>query len=381
MTMLRRSLLAAVLTLTLGFAAPVAAASPAPATAHGQQPAVELLDSRWGGDRDQADLREAVGAVDDDDAGRGVGIALIDSGVTASFAASHENVVVGPDLTGGGDPRDGYGHGTFLASLIVGGSGSSEPVRGIAPGATLVSVKAARDDGTTDVQTLMDAVRWTVDNRAAHNIRVLVLAVGVDPLGPYTDSPLAAVLEVAWASGIVVVVPSGNDGTAGVSHPADDPWLLSVGASDSHGTSTPDDDTVAPWSGRSSSPARPDVVAPGTSVLGARAPGTTVDRENPSARKGHGLFVGSGTSMSAAVVGGGAAVVVQHHPNATPDDVKGAIRDSARPIDGAGQLDIEEAIETEASATWVQDHEIALDELGGQLPQMPWAGVSWTGVS
>lgn len=395
--MRRRSLLGAL----LAFAAILLPAPPAHAAVLDRAPrhaapSFELTSDDWGVQRaedaerhgrrvnDVSVVADAVGAPDDPMAGAGVGIALIDSGLTPEFARSHPRVVVGPDFTHDGQLRDRYGHGTFLASLIVGGTGSSKSVRGTAPGATLISLEAAGADGTTDLETLTEAIGWVVEHRAEHNIRVLVLAVGIDPVGTYTDSLLSAALEVAWASGIVVVVPSGNHGADGLTHPGDDPWLLSVGAADTHGTSDLDDDTVAPWSGRSvtGGVSRPDVVAPGTSVVGARAPGSTVDRANPSARRGRGLFVGSGTSMASAIAAGGAAVVLQHHPAATPDDVKGALRDTARPLaGGGGMVDIEAAIDADPSPAWQQDHEIALDGLGGQLLEMPWAGVSWTGVS
>jgi serine protease AprX len=255
-------------------------------------------------------------------------------------------------------------------------------VQGIAPGATLVSVKAARSNGTSNLGILMESVRWVIEHREDHNIRVLVLAVSLGEIDDYTDSPLSAVLEAAWASGIVVVVPSGNLGTGGVTHPGDDPWLVSVGASDTKGTDRTGDDVVAAWSGREGGPfARPDLVAPGTSVIGARAPGSTIDRQHPSARRGRGLFVGSGTSMASALVAGAAAVVLEHHPGATPDDVKGALRDTARPISGGRQLNVSGAVSATPHDGWVQHHEIALDGLGGTLEGMPWTGVSWTGVS
>jgi serine protease AprX len=360
-----------VTTVALMGAAPVAGATPGP-RGHG------------GGWRevDPAHAFAAVQGVGGRRAGAGVGVALIDSGVSARFAADHDRVVIGPDVTGGRNPYDRYGHGTFLASLIVGGAGPDQPVKGIAPGATLVSVKAARSNGTSNLGILMGSVRWVIEHRAEHNIRVLVLAVSLGEIDDYTDSPLSAVLEAAWASGIVVVVPSGNLGQEGVTHPGDDPWLVSVGASDTKGTNRTNDDVVASWSGREGGPfARPDLVAPGSSVIGARVPGSTIDRQYPSARRGRGLFVGSGTSMASALVAGAAAVVLEHHSGATPDDVKGALSDTARPISGGRQLSVAGALSATPRAGWVQHHEIALDGLGGTLEGMPWTGVSWTGVS
>ena len=127
-------------------------------------------------------------------------------------------------------------------------------------------------------------------------------------------------MEQAWAAGLAVVVSAGNDAGA-VSKPGDDPFVITVGAADVHGTASLADDTVAAFS--SAVPGKPDLVAPGVS-LGRCAP-----RDRPStcfnetARVGDAYFKGSGTSQAAAVVSGVIARMFDADPALTPDQIEG----------------------------------------------------------
>jgi serine protease AprX len=252
--------------------------------------------------------------------------------------------------------------------------------------ATLVSLKVAGADGNTTLRRVSAAVTWAIAHRDDLQIRVIVLALGAPTDGSYVDDPLAAMLETAWANGITVVVPSGNLGPGIVTAPGDDAWLLTTGASDPHATTATSDDTVAPFSGSGhlAEGPKPDVVAPGVSLLSLRAPGSTIDRRHPEGRVDTNLFRGSGTSMAVALTGGAAALVVQAHPDATPDDVKGALTSSADPIAGSalGAVDISAAIAAPASPAWWQHHPYALGGLDLSPGEgMPWTSRSWTSRS
>src|SRR4029077_4149400 len=110
----------------------------------------------------------------------------------------------------------------------------------------------------------------------------------------------------AWKHGIVVVVSAGNDGSdsARLTDPATDPFVLAVGASDTNGTPDANDNSVADFSSRGDLTRRPDVVAPGRSIVSLRAPGSLIDQAFPGGRVGDDLFRGSGTSQAAAVTSG-----------------------------------------------------------------------------
>lgn len=320
------------------------------------------------------------------DAGEGVGVALVDTGVADSPDLAGR-LVRGPDFSGERDGVDRYGHGTFMAGLIAGDGTASadEPVvhMGVAPGATVVSVKVAGADGSTTLSRLLAGIGWVVVNRDEHEIRVMNLSFGMDTDLPYLANPLSGAVEAAWASGIVVVGASGNDGEGRVSSPGNDPWIVTVGASDTHGTADAADDTVAAFSGREQFRryAKPDVVAPGVSVVSLRAPGSTVDSTHPEGRVGDTYFRGSGTSMASALVAGGLATLARQHPEATPDELKGALLDGGAVIDGgsAVAVSLEGAGDAEPRDDWWQRYPIAFDGLGrGLRDRMPWTATRWT---
>ena len=327
--------------------------------------------------------QRVTGAADLWDAGvtgRGVDVALVDSGVVPVDGLSDTRKVLhGPDLSfeaddctsGGCVPSparhlDSFGHGTHMAGIIGGrDSATPSPVRGndsrhflgMAPDARIVSVKVADAAGATDVSQVIAAIDWVVRNRNKNglNIRVLNLSFGTDGVQPYQLDPLSHAAEVAWHRGIVVVVAAGNGGygSAKLNNPAYNPWVIAVGASDGQGTDDVEDDVVPDWSSTGDGTRNPDLVAPGRSVLSLRDPGSLIDATYPSARFGSRFFRGSGTSQAAAVVAGAAALLVQQRPDATPDQVKALLTETAHRLpaaenaaQGAGLLDLSQAAAT-----------------------------------
>jgi serine protease AprX len=305
--------------------------------------------------------------------GNGVTVALIDTGIApVEGLATAGKVFNGPDLSfesNASNTRyvDGYGHGTHMAAIIAGkdsavvaGNESDDKnFVGMAPDAKLVSLKVGAGDGAVDVSQVVAAIDWVVQHRTDHNIRVLNLSYGTNSLQSSTVDPLAHAVENAWRAGIVVVVAAGNEGETGattLTMPAADPYVIAVGSADHHGSDKPKHTTVGAWTNDGTSTRRPDLLAPGKSVVSLRVPGSLVDRQHPEGliageRKGR-MFRGTGTSQSAAVVSGAAALLLQRNPNLTPDQVKGLLRSSAHklrsgadPTQGAGLLDVEGAIE------------------------------------
>ncbi len=320
------------------------------------------------------------------EAGRGVAVALVDTGVADTPDLNGSRLVRGPDLSGEGDGVDHYGHGTFMAGLIAGdgtaSAGATTRHFGVAPAATLVSVKVARADGSTSVSRVIAGIGWVVSNRDTYGIDVLNLSFGVDGPMPYGLNPLSAAVEAAWASGITVVASAGNEGAGDVTSPGSDPYVITVGATNAAGTPSTTDDTVPSWSGseRFHGYSKPDVVAPGVSVVSLRAPGSTIDVAHPEGRVDDVYFRGSGTSMSTALAAGAAAVLLSHHPAATPDDVKGALIDgAATTADGAREIDVAQSDQAQARPDWWQHYGIAFDGLDRGLGDgMPWTASRWT---
>ena len=297
--------------------------------------------------------------------GKGIGVALVDTGVTPVAGLTSGNVVNGPDLSfDSQNPTtahiDGFGHGTHLASIIAGrdvaGTPASyaDPTRfnGIAPDATLVNVKVGAGNGAVDVTQVIAGIDWVVEHRNDKNIRVINLSYGTDSLQSSSVDPLAYAVENAWRHGIVVVVSGGNEGdsTKTLASPASDPFVLAVGAMDSAGTPATADDTVPTWSTKGTDARHVDVVAPGVSVLGLRDPGGYADAANPQARVGTRFARASGTSQAAAVVSGEVALLLQQYPQLTPDQVKWLITQSASGVarstttmSGSGLIDVARA--------------------------------------
>jgi serine protease AprX len=275
----------------------------------------------------------AVAAAAPGDAGRGVAVAVLDTGIAAAGDLAGR-VVARADLSGEGSFTDAYGHGTFMAGLIAGDGRGGGPA-GAAPGADLVDLKVAGADGSTTLAQVLLAMQLADSARERLDIRVLNISLGAPAEDPAT-APLTEAVERLWADGITVVAAAGNGG-GGVAAPGLDPYVVTVGALD------PTAAGQAPaWSGRGPDFAgrpKPDVLAPGVDVVGLRAPGSTVDLANPAARLGDAYFRGSGTSMSTARVAGAAAAVAAAHPDWGPDEVKAALAASAATPGGALDLD------------------------------------------
>src|SRR3954468_14107278 len=199
----------------------------------------------------------------------------------------------------------------------------------------LVSIKIAGASGASDVSTIIAAIQWVVSFQAQYNIRVLNLSLGTDSTQSYTVDPLDYAVERAWQRGIVVNVAASNRGPAAhtISDPANDPFVITVGATDDKGTQTLNDDVLPNFSGRGPTAtdelAKPDLAAPGAHVVSIAAPGATITAEYPSTMQAP-YRRGSGTSMANAVVSGLVADMLSAQPALSPDRVKFELMSAAR---------------------------------------------------
>jgi serine protease AprX len=278
--------------------------------------------------------------------GKGVDVALLDTGVAPVKGLTSGNVVNGPDLSFDSQRadlryKDAFGHGTHMAGIIAGRDAAGTPASyaasgtfaGVAPDARIVNIKVGASDGMADVSQVIAAIDWVTQNRTRNglNIRVLNLSYGTDSTQDYKTDPLAYAAQAAWRKGVLVVVAAGNDGTTKVdlANPALDPNLLAVGASDPRGTVLTLDDVLPEFSNRGTTRRYVDLVAPGTHVLGLRVPAGVVDQTYPASRVGTRFTRGSGTSQATAVVSGAAALLFSAYPSLTPNQVKNALKKSA----------------------------------------------------
>jgi len=309
--------------------------------------------------------------------GLGVGIAVIDSGVSAP-AAFGERLVVGPDLTDDGGTADHgldrTGHGTHLAGIAAGAD------TGVAPGAHVVSVKVAGQGGATDPMAVVAAIDWAVANRRRLQLGVILLAFGADQLDG--RDPLAEAVARAWRAGLVVVTSAGNEGDAPLPTPAHIAEVLTVGAGELvDGAWARCDFSNVGRDGQ-----RPDLLAPGRSIVGPVAPGSEAADAPASSFVGDDHVRGSGSSQAAAVAAGAAALLLQADPGLTPDEVKQLLTATARRVDdpaaGAGAMDLDLAVTALTSGLFRDTAPAPATPQGAQAWRgLEWAGQSWRGQS
>src|SRR3954452_19606698 len=335
--------------------------------------------------------------------GSGVGIAVIDSGVTSWHddlgSTRVARFVDFVNFQSGA--YDDYGHGTHVAGILAGsGFDSDGRRRGIAPGASLLVEKVLDATGQGFISNVIAAIDYAIANRDALHIRVINLSVAAGVYESYDTDPLTLAAKRAVEAGIVVVSAAGNLGRnaqgqpqrGGIGAPGNAPWVITVGASSHNGTSDRADDTIAAFSSRGPSAidfqAKPDVVAPGVGIESIAEAGSTLFNTKPLMRLWGTVQTAtepylslSGTSMASPVVSGTIALMLQANPALTPNLVKAALQFSAESragynglTEGAGFLNARGAVELAQSLAAGG----TLDPSAPHADPTPWSGhVIW----
>jgi serine protease AprX len=266
-------------------------------------------------------------------------IAIVDSGIDAGRPDFGGRVIEQVNVSSreGNQPGDGYGHGTAVASVAA---GEAEGYTGAAPGARLVAVEALDDQGVAYVSDVIAAADWIYLHRERLNIRVANFSLHGTTVASLVSDPLDRAVERLWLSGVVVVTAAGNYAVNGEESlvpfaPGNDPFVLTVGATDTRGSFTQRDDVAAPWSAWGYTRdgfAKPELGAPGRYIAAAVSADTKLARERPERIVEPGYMQFSGTSFASPVVAGTAANLLAAHPEWTPDQVKGALMLTAEPL-------------------------------------------------
>jgi serine protease AprX len=290
--------------------------------------------------------------------GKGVGVAVLDSGLQPSTtlpAFAFKDFVTGA----GGAAYDDYGHGTHISGLI---RSSADPrgggVAGVASGVRLISMKVLDGTGQGFTSTVLTALESVLDNRGAFGIDVINLSLGHPITESAATDPLVRAVEALSRAGVVVVVAAGNWGGnpqtglpayAGITVPGNAPSAITVGALDTNQTVTRGDDQIPTYSSRGPTwydgLVKPDIVAPGHSLVSVAAVGSSLYARFPEQRvpdsAGAARFMRlSGTSMSTAVTTGVVALMIERHRRVssrplTPNDVKAVLQFTAIPVSGS----------------------------------------------
>jgi len=227
--------------------------------------------------------------------GTGVGVAVIDSGVHGvddlKDAQGHNRIVYNFDSLGGG-ADDQYGHGTHVAG-IIGGSGRDSicsncdvTIRGIAPNVKIINFHALGQTGQGTDSSVINAINKAIALKSQYNIRVMNLSLGRPAYETYALDPLCQAVEAAWKAGIVVVAAAGNDGRTNysilngygtITAPGNDPYVITVGATNTKGTPDRSDDVMTSYSSKGPTAidhiVKPDLVAPGNRVVSLQTGG------------------------------------------------------------------------------------------------------------
>src|SRR5216117_528954 len=294
--------------------------------------------------------------------GTGVGVAVIDSGVTAvgdlywwipanqtygSRVVYSQNFVPGTTET-----SDQYGHGTHVAGIIAGagwfstGSNFTHTFKGIAPNANIINLRVLDQNGAGTDSSAIAAIQTAINLKSAYNIRVINLSFGRQVFESYTLDPLCQAVEAAWNAGIVVLPAAGNQGrndSAGtegygtIAAPGNDPYVITVGVMKTANTPTRIDDTIASYSSKGPTAfdyvVKPDIVAPGNQVVSLLSPYSNFPKQYSATDVYMPEYVTnfkksnlspsymrlSGTSMATPVVSGAVALMIQADPTLTPD--------------------------------------------------------------
>ncbi len=244
----------------------------------------------------------------------------------------------------------------------------------------------------------MNAILWAVNNKDTYNIRVMNLSLQSSVQESYRTSPIDAAVEYAWLKGIIVVVAAGNNGpNSALYAPANDPYVITVGATDDHGTASPADDTLASFSSYGTTQdgfSKPDFVAPGRHIITTLSPNSNFALNYPALIIGAQYIQLNGTSVAAPSVAGVAALYVESNPTVRPGQAKAVLLATAQSLpfagSGAGYPDAARAVGYTGLVgnanhgldpnNYLKVLYLAANSLTA-LPVVSWDSVSWDSVS
>jgi subtilisin family serine protease len=275
--------------------------------------------------------------------GKGVKIAVLDTGVDATHPDLKGQVIGAKNFTTSPDTSDKVGHGTHVSSIAAGtGAKSGGKYKGVAPGAKILNGKVLDDGGFGSDSEVLAGIEWA----AAEGADVVNMSLGGGDT-PAIDPLEAAVNKLSEEKGILFAIAAGNEGDFGeqtIGSPGSAAAALTVGAVD-------DKDVLADFSSRGpglDGALKPDVTAPGVDITAASAPGNQIAAE--VGEKPAGYMTISGTSMATPHVAGAAALLKQQHPAWKYAELKGALTGSTKggkytPFQqGSGRIQVDQAI-------------------------------------
>ncbi|MEU8030876.1 S8 family serine peptidase [Streptomyces sp. NPDC049099] len=253
--------------------------------------------------------------------GKGVKVAVLDTGVDTRHPDLKSQVAESRNFTSAADATDHYGHGTHVASIVAGtGATQGGTYKGVAPDAGILNGKVLDDTGSGDDSGILAGMEWAASQGAS----VVNLSLGGYD-SPGLDPLEAEVDKLSATKGVLFVIAAGNDGPQSIGSPGSADAALTVGAVDKKDRLA-DFSSTGPRIGDGA--IKPDVTAPGVDITAAAAKGSVIDKE--VGEKPAGYLTLSGTSMATPHVAGAAAILKQEHPGWGYAELKGALTGSAK---------------------------------------------------
>ena len=245
------------------------------------------------------------------------------------------------------DPDDFDGHGTHVASTVLGMGGDDDEdgdgevdYLGVAPGARLIDMKVMADWGSGSAADINEAIEacienvntdWENDGEQNNGIHIMSMSLGTTSDSDGSDSQ-SQLVNQANAAGIAVIIAMGNDGDEEVPSPAAADWSIAVGAMDNMNNVNRNDDDLASYSnygprqddGDSDrwDELKPSVVAPGSDIRAAAGHSNLFGESNAQ-----GWSTKSGTSMATPIVAGLAALLLEADSSLAPTSNSNGVRD------------------------------------------------------
>jgi serine protease AprX len=249
--------------------------------------------------------------------GKGVVVAVVDTGIDASHPDLKDKVIAWKDIVAGKSAAyDDFGHGTHCAGIIAGtGAASGGKYRGVAPEVKLVGVKVLGKDGSGSESSILAGIEYAMNSEA----KIISMSLGSDQHSQAIHDAVTRAVQ----KGKIVVVAAGNSGprSGTIGCPSDNKEAITVGAVDKS-------DNIASFSSRgplSDGTVKPDVTAPGKDIVSCRATGI----QDGKAIEKYYLSM-SGTSMACPMVSGTVALMVQKDPSLTPQKAKEILTKTAK---------------------------------------------------
>ncbi|MET7552058.1 S8 family peptidase [Streptomyces sp. NPDC005479] len=280
--------------------------------------------------------------------GKGVKVAVLDTGYDPNHPDLKNKVVAEKNFSWDESVTDLNGHGTHVASTVAGsGAASQGRYKGIAPGAELLIGKVLDAGGSGDFSGILEGMAWA----AAQDADIVSMSLGSSLPSDGSDPLSQAVETLSRDGGPLFVIAAGNAGKPrSIGSPAAAPSALTVGSITKEGA-------MSSFSSRgpavTDGGVKPEITAPGSSITAARAAGTL-----EAAANNEFYATISGTSMATPHVAGAAAILKQQHPDWDAQRLKATLVATADPVagadvyeEGSGSVNVPDALSSRITAS------------------------------